>query len=75
MPLRRGESKGLEKDVQFSMLKAQSHQILGYILAKGPVRLIGQKVLSFERCFLKGETPEFATDFDHPLSCERPFKW
>jgi hypothetical protein len=37
--------------------------------------LIGQIVVSFERCFLKGEAPEFATGFDHPLSCERPFKW
>jgi hypothetical protein len=31
-------------------------------------------VESFERTLLKGEVPGFATGFDHPLSCERPFK-
>jgi hypothetical protein len=37
-------------------------------------RLVGLKVVSFERSLLKGELLRFATGFDQPLSCERPFK-
>jgi hypothetical protein len=31
--------------------------------------------VSIDRSFLKGEAPRFSTDFTHPLSCGRPFKF
>jgi hypothetical protein len=39
-----------------------------------PARFVLLKVVSFDRALLKGEALRFATYFDHPLSCERPFK-
>jgi hypothetical protein len=36
--------------------------------------LFGLKVVSFEGSLLNGEALRFATGFDHPFSCERPFK-
>jgi hypothetical protein len=31
--------------------------------------------VSFDRSLLKGEAPRFSTDFNNPLSHERPFKF
>jgi hypothetical protein len=39
-----------------------------------PTRLAWLKLVSFDRILLKGEAPIFENDFDHSLSCERPFK-
>jgi hypothetical protein len=55
----------------FNALPFPVRKFIKYVL-KGTVWL---EVVSFDRSLLKVEAPRFSTDFNHHLSCMRPFKF